>query len=92
MTNDTIICVGPPMSGKTLNAKAIAEAFGCRAVYEAGSDDYAMWRSTGRILVLSHSRPIDRQGHPMPGQVVTVGEAKRRCGPKWIEPDRKAKA
>jgi MoxR-like ATPase len=91
MTNDTIICVGPPMSGKTLNAKAIAEAYGCQAVYEAGSDDYAMQRATGRILVLAHSRPIDRQGRPMPGQVVTVGEARQRCGSAWIEPNRKGR-
>lgn len=94
---DAVIVIGPPRSGKTLNREAIAKAYGCEKIYDAG--EYELKTATGRVLVLAQEHPGDPAVETrarsaerlakvprMPGRVVTIDEAKKACGAAWLEP------
>lgn len=83
------IVIGPPRSGKTLNAKAIAFAYGCDAIVDRveGKALVRMFQEEGgtHILILTNE-PL-----PIRGRNVTIEAARRKCrkcGVDWIEPHR----
>lgn len=97
MEADCVIVIGPPRSGKTLNQEAIARAFRCGKIYNDG--EYELKNASGRVLVLAQELPPDptvetrarsKKGLAkvprMPGQVVTIEQAKAACGDEWVEP------
>lgn len=90
--NKYVIVYGPPCSGKSLNAQAIASYFKCDYV----TDESLLSRFlTGKILVLSHTNRVRnpnvkvRKNHPdyyLKGTAYSVEEVAAHLGGLWVKP------
>lgn len=90
------IVYGPPKSGKTLNARALMEHYGC-SVFCDGDPLYLKSPRLNRfdeedpVLILSTSEKVyyaDAQRTRVEGVTVPVSEAARALGSKWeFKPD-----
>jgi AAA+ superfamily predicted ATPase len=99
-----VVVYGPPATGKTINAKALQDHYGCHtAIIDVGRqlftadtiNYYARPRTSGRILVLDNSKelrdPFDRRRKLTNAQFVSVEEAAKALGNKWISPKESGK-
>lgn len=77
-----MIIIGPPCSGKTLNAAALAEHYGCDCVWEEGVHG---GRGAKPLVLLTEG--LRHPAEPMlTGPKISVDVAKKALGGRWVEP------
>lgn len=92
-----VILIGEPRTGKTLNCEAIKKAYGCRHSLDGVSSlslrsqygGYPVFElAKSGLLIINTIHPKDPRDmrRKLPGQVISVADAKKKVGTEWIEP------
>ncbi len=88
---ESIVVYGPMVSGKTLNAEAICQAYGLKRVVnlderlQRNGEDWQL--SQNDVLMLTNDHALaERTAQRMRIQTVAIAEARERVGAGWRAP------
>lgn len=92
---ENIIVIGPQASGKTLNAEAIAKAYGCSTIIDLGKESLPRktygFVTDALILARRKGDIMDKWRVHFSGRLVTIKQAATKCGDTWINPSKRSK-